>query len=59
MGKTSQCKKCRKNYKVLTLDNMCYYCHVKVHGNPPTKGCWETGEQRPMKLGIRGGKKGK
>ncbi len=56
---TSTCNKCKKNYKVLTEEGLCYYCHVNKYGKPPTKGVWESGEQRAMNLGKKGGIKKK
>ena len=45
----NKCKNCGKNYKVLTEEDLCYYCHVDKYGRPPKGGCYESGDwNRPM-----------
>lgn len=51
--------KCKKNYKVLTEEGLCYYCHVNKYGEPPKTGLYKPGEQRSMNLGKKGGRRNK
>ena len=58
---TQECKNCKRRYKLLTEEELCYYCHTNKYGEAPTKKGmpWYAGEDRKaMKLG-RSGKKGK
>lgn len=41
MSKTQQCEDCKKRYKVLTPEGLCYFCYKKKHGVIPTAGCYK------------------
>ena len=34
---TSECKTCKRRYKILCSDGNCYYCFTKKHGKSPYK----------------------
>lgn len=38
---TQKCKQCNKNFKTLTEENLCYYCHVNKYHTPPTTGVYK------------------
>jgi len=34
-SKTSQCRLCKRRFKKLTEEELCYYCHVNKYGSSP------------------------
>jgi len=32
-----QCKKCKKNQKIICTNGLCYYCFTNKHKRPPTE----------------------
>lgn len=36
---TSECIKCKRRFKRLTSENICYYCHINKYNKPPKE--WE------------------
>lgn len=47
--KTTTCKKCKKNYKVLTKGNLCACCFKKVEGYWANEFCGEEERERRRK----------
>ena len=33
----TECKICKKNYNILTIENLCYYCFVNKYKVAPSK----------------------
>lgn len=33
----SKCNKCKKNFRVLTTEDICYFCHINKYGVAPTQ----------------------
>jgi hypothetical protein len=32
-----ECKNCKRRFKIL-VDDLCYFCFIKIYGKPPNSG---------------------
>lgn len=42
----SQCKICKRRFKTLTEDNLCYFCHLEKYNKVPTKGVYSQEKEK-------------